>query len=507
MSGDAGDDSSCMSRVGFGLLLGIYSMNDGKHLTSVLTPTAEKYDKRTCGRLLQLLQLAGPCPKLGEVRIFYDLEPEFSAVAVVGLGLQCEGYCDTEQLDKGKENIRVAAASAARALAELEINRLYCESFGHAESCAEGAALAVWIYQEYKNRKNRKNPVYLELFDDPDTTGWQIGLHKAAAQNLAKGLTEAPPNEMTPILFAQRAVEILCKAGVNVQVKVRNWAELQGMGGFLAVSKGSCQEPIFLEISYQGCGCCMEQPIVLVGKGCTFDSGGLCLRNVEDLHHARGDMAGAACIVAAIKAIASLQLPLNIRGLIPLCEHMPGCSAMKPGDIVETYNKKFVMIQNTQHEGRLMLADALAYANAFCPCFTLDVASLCRESKDCMSTSASLIYTNSDRLWNTIQLASVHTGDRVWRMPLFSHYWKKVAISSSVDMKNVGRIHPGGEPCRGAAFLREFAPPGDWMHMDNYNVILSDGLTDTPYIRAGMTGRPTRTLIEFLSQLICKHDS
>lgn len=508
MSSNVSDETSCVNRLGFGLLLGIYSNNDGRHNTSVLTPSAERYDKKTCGRLQRLISLAGPCPKLGEVRIFYDLEPEFSAVAIVGLGKRCEGYSEEENLDKGKEHIRVAAAAAAQALVKIDINRLYCESFGHAESCAEGVALSVWIYQEYKNKKYRRNPVFLELYDDYDFTGWQIGLQKAAAQNLAKGLTEAPANEMTPILFAQKAVEILCKAGVNVQVKVRNWVETQGMGGFLAVAKGSCQEPVFLEIAYQGCGCCMEQPIVLIGKGCTFDSGGLCLREANDMMMmGKSDMAGAACIVAAIRAVASLQLPLNIRGLIPLCEHMPGCNAMKPGDIIETYNCKSVLIQDTRLEGRLLLADALAYANAFRPWFTLDVASLCEEASSLFSTASSLIFTNSDKLWNTIQLASVHTGDRVWRMPLFDHYHKKVTVSSSVDIKNYGRVTPGGEPCRAAAFLREFAPCGNWMHIDNYGVLRSDGKSDPKYLKKGMTGRPTRTIIEFLSQLICKDDS
>lgn len=506
--GDNDDDQSiCMKRVGFGLLLGVYSQNDGRHDTSVFTPTAEKYNKRTCGRLGHLLGIAGPCPKLGEVRVFYGLETEFSAVAVVGLGPQCEGYDEFEQLDKGKENIRVAAAAAAKALIELDMNRLFCESFGHAESCAEGAALAVWIYQEYKNIHKRRPPTYLELFEDYDWTGWQIGLQKAAAQNLARSLTEAPANAMTPILFAQKSVEILCKAGVNVQVKVRNWAELQGMGGFLAVSKGSCQEPIFMEISFHGTNNIKERPIVLIGKGCTFDSGGIGLRSPEELKYMRNDVAGAAVIVAAIRAVASLQIPLNIRGLIPLCEHMPGCNALKPGDVIETFSRKNVMVQDVRCEGRLMLADALSYAQTYWPRFILDVASLTKGVRTGLSTAATAVFTNSDRLWSTMQLASVHTGDRVWRFPLFEHYTKKMVTSTSFDLKNKGRVGPGGDPCRAAAFLGEFVPCGEWLHLDNYGVTMSDGVSDPPYLRPGMTGRPTRTLIEFLSQLVCKHES
>lgn len=503
---DADDPASCIQRIGFGLLLGVYSNNDGRHDTSQFTPAGEKYNKRVCGRLKQLLSIAGPCPKLGEVRVFYDLEPNFSAVAVVGLGNDCDGFSEEENLDQGKENIRVASASAALTLANLEINRIYCESFGHAESCAEGAALALWLFQEHKNLAKRRVPTYLELYDDHDWTGWQIGLHKAAAQNLARGLMEAPANYMTPILFAQKAVEILCKAGVNVEVKVRQWAELQGMGAFLAVAKGSCQEPVFLEISFHGSGDFKERPIVLVGKGCTFDSGGMCLGQPDKICMMRGDIAGAACVVAAIRAIASLQLPINVYGLIPLCEHMPGCNAMKPGEIINSFSGKTILVQDTRCEGRLMLADALSYAQTFWPRFILDVASLTRGIRNGLGTTASGVYTNSELLWKTLQLASVHTGDRVWRMPLFNHYTKKMTCSSSVDTKNYGRYPWGGDPCRAAAFLREFVPCGEWLHIDNFSVMCSDGISDPPYYRAGMTGRPTRTLIEFLSQLCCKPD-
>lgn len=357
--------SGCGDNRRKGLVVGVYEyedkMNPGK-----LTQTGQKYNRLCKGKLMNLLKLISPPPHKGEVRLFYNLEPEFVAVAVVGLGKECLGYDSFEQMDEGKEAIRLAAASGSRALQNLPLQKIFTESFGHAESAAEGAALGVWLYQEKKKKEHQMFIPQLELYDDCDWTGWQIGLQKAAAQNLARQLMDTPANLMTPTSFAQNAVEVLCKSGVNVEVKVKGWAETQKMNAFLAVSKGSCEPPIFLELSYYGSSR-EERPIVLIGKGITYNSGGLCLRSCPGQRHMRGDMGGAACVVAATRAVAGLQLPINVRGLIPLCENMPGCAAMRPGDIVRAMNGKTIEIQTTDCAGRLVLADALVYAQSFWP--------------------------------------------------------------------------------------------------------------------------------------------
>lgn len=338
-----------------------------------------------------------------------------------------------------------------------------------------------------------------------------MGLEKAAAQNLARRLTAAPSNITTPIAFAKAAVEVLCKIGVSVEVKDREWVKLQGMGGFLAVAQGSNQQPIFMELSYYGTGNKQEPPVVLVGQGSTFDNGGL---NRKDMKHMWGHKSGAACVVAAVRASATLKLKINIRGLIPLTENIPGCRAMKPGDVVRMYNGKNILIQDTGCEGQLMLADALAYAATYQPQCIVDVGSLTRGTLNGLSTAASGVFTTSENLWKMLSMASIHTGDRVWRLPLFQHYSKKLIISKSVDLQTMGRNNMqsghcrpeknsewNGEPCRAAAFLRQFTPTDEWLHIDNFGVMVTDGETDASYLRAGMTGRPTRTLIEFLYQL------
>lgn len=360
------NEELCGENKKVGLIVGIYEYPEEEKFIGKLTPSGEKYNRQCKNRIKDILRKIYPPPSMGEVRLFYDLDPEFTAVAVVGLGKECLGYDSFEQMDEGKEAIRIAAASGARSLQNIPIQKICVESFGHAESAAEGAALGVWLYQEKRKKENQLRIPQLELYDDCDWTGWQIGLQKAAAQNLARQLMDTPANLMTPTSFAQNAVEVLCKSGVNVEVKVKGWAETQKMNAFLACAKGSCEPPIFLELSYYGASR-EERPIVLIGKGITYNSGGICLKTRQEQKFMRGDMGGAACVVAATRAVAGLQLPINIRGLIPLCENMPGCAAMRPGDIVRAMNGKTIKVQTTDCAGRLVLADALVYAQSFWP--------------------------------------------------------------------------------------------------------------------------------------------
>lgn len=299
---------------------------------------------------------------------------------------------------------------------------------------------------------------------------------------------------------------MLCKAGVNVEVKVRGWAETQKMYAFLAAAQGSCEPPIFLEISYYGASR-DERPVVLIGKGITYNSGGLCLKDCRQMKHMRGDMAGAAIVVAATRAVAGLQLPLNIRGLIPLCENMPGCAAMRSGDIVRAMNGKSIEIEETDCAGRLALADALVYAQNFWPRFIVDVGTMTYDISNALGAATSGVFSNSEALWEYMLAASMHTGDRVWRMPLWEHFTKLLTHNPNCDVKTLGRRgrHHYGGACKAAAFLNEFVPCGDWLHIDNFGVMCSNG-EDYPYLRKGMSGRPTRTLVEFLSQLVCHRE-
>ncbi|KAK9500510.1 hypothetical protein O3M35_001762 [Rhynocoris fuscipes] len=494
------------AREGKALLLGVYSTCTPMDPSEIIfTRTALNYDKFSCLKLSESLRAAGPLPALGEVRLCYNLEPTFPIVAVAGLGNQCYGYNRMEKRDEAKEAIRVAVGTAARAVHELNVSRIYMESFGNSEAAAEGAVLSLWIYQDLKHRSHKIRIPYIGLYDDGDWVGWQVGLEKAAAQNLARHLMETPSNLMTPTNFALSAVEALSRTGVSVHVKVREWAEENEMNGFLAVAKGSAEDPIFLELLYNGCDPC-EKPIVLIGKGVTFDSGGLCLKKREALTNMRGDMGGAAAVVATMRAITTMKLPLNVRGIIPLCENMPGARATKPGDIIRAMNGKTVLIENTDAEGVLLLADAISYSTKYDPKFMLDVGTLTADMESIMAASATGVFTNCDSLWASMKSAAVHTGDRVWRFPLWKIYQQQIKPAHvNCDLTNTPE-GLNGYSCAMAAFLWHFIYHYKWMHMDTFGVMMEYG--DTPYLRAGMSGRPTRTLIEFLAQISCKtaHD-
>lgn len=445
-------------------------------------------------------------PKRGEFRTFYAIEPNFTVVVVVGLGHKCLGYDSHEQIDEGKEAIRIAAATGCRALQALQTNKIYVETFGNAEASAEGAIMSIWVFQQLRNKALWEYMPQIEMHVERglecDWEGWKIGMQKASAQNLARELMEFPANLMTPTKFAQNVVNVLCDSGVNVEVKVRAWAETQRMNAFLAVAKGSCEPPIFLELSYYGAEH-NERPIVLIGQGNTFDCGGLSLKSPEEMRCMRGDMCGAAAVVATCRAIASLRLPVNLRALIPLCEHMVGCNAIKPGDVIAAMNGKSIEVEDTNSEGAIVLVDALLYAQLFSPRFIVDVSTVSKEAMPVLGNVCSGVYTNSEELWEQMKSAGVHSGDRVWRMPLWDYYSQLVCSSPSTDVQNVG-VGRGGGSCRGAAFLRQFVPCGAWLHMESRGVMTTDG-TDYPYLKYGMAGRPTRTLIEFIAQTVC-HD-
>lgn len=175
-------------------------------------------------------------------------------------------------------------------------------------------------------------------------------------------------------------------------------------------------------------------------------------------------MCGAATVVATCRAIASLRLPINIRGLIPLCEHMIGCNALKPGDVIQAMNGKSIEIEHTDYEAPIVLVDALLYAQNFNPKFIIDIGTISTDICSVLGPTCTGIFTNSEELWQQIKNAGVHTGDRVWRMPLWNHYTKQMCSSETVDVQNVG-IGRGGGACKGAAILREFVPYGPWMHV------------------------------------------
>ncbi|KAJ2954045.1 hypothetical protein O0L34_g2258 [Tuta absoluta] len=496
------DPMACRVR-DHGLVLGVYYNEHVEGEPAILTASAEKYDRQTNGKLWKLLKLS-PIPKLGECRVFFDVDPWYGYIAVAGLGSECLAFNTTERMDESKEAIRVAAGVGARALKKLDPTHIDLESFGNAECSAEGASLAIWGFNEYKTIKTIprvKHPV-LRLYDDCDFEGFKIGQHKAEAQNLARYLQELPPNVLNPTSFAKIAVDLLCELDINVEIKTKGWASAHEMGGIVAIGKSSVQPPLYVEISYYGASEC-SRPIVLIGKGVTFDSGSLELKSQEELRYMKGDMAGAACVLAITRAAALLKLPVNIRGILPLCELMPNGRSPKYGDIICSANGKSIHVRLPSREGRLLIADSLVYSRNYWPKMILDIGTMSKELIATLGGAACGCYSNDDDLFCYMEAASSHTGDRVWRMPLWQFYENRVLDCGTADVAVTGVHHFGDSPnC--AAFLKQFVCDSSWVHLDTYNITYTKGV-DFPYLPRGMTGRPTRTVIEFIHQLLADH--
>ncbi|XP_028833107.1 cytosol aminopeptidase [Denticeps clupeoides] len=481
-----------------GLVLGVYEKekDEGGQL---LTEAGKALDRSLSGRLSQMLSISGPSIKKGKGRVFYGLHEDFPSVVVVGLGKSSDGVCGKESWDSCKENIRAAVSMGCRVLQDLEVSVVEVDPCGDGQSAAEGAVLGLFEYDELKSKK--KFRVTPRLHGSSDLAAWEKGVVYAEGQNLARWLMEAPANHVTPTVFADTIEQKLAPHSnrVTVHKRPQTWIEEQQMGAFLSVSKGSEEPPVFLELHYRGSATSSTEPLVLVGKGITFDSGGISLKPSSGMDAMRADMGGAATVCAAIVTAAALKLQIDIIGLAPLCENMPSGRANKPGDVVKAKNGKTIQVDNTDAEGRLILADALCYAHSFNPRAIVNAATLTGAMDVALGSAAAGVFTNSDWLWDQLHKASIITGDRVWRMPLFQHYSRQVKDSQLADLNNIGKYSRSGGACTAAAFLREFVTANHWAHLDIAGVMSNKD--EVPYLRKGMSGRPTRTLVEFAAGL------
>ncbi|PHZ09652.1 peptidase M17, leucyl aminopeptidase [Rhizopus microsporus ATCC 52813] len=366
----------------------------------------------------------------------------------------------------------------------------------HAQGAGEGAVLAQFSFDKLKT-KEKEDAIEVEpLKSNPD---WEKGQIMAASQNVARMLMTSPSNLMTPKLFAEEVAYLL--AGLeNVEVIVRDeeWAIKQNMNAFLAVAKGSREPLRFLEIHYKG-GKEGDKAHGLVGKGVTFDSGGISLKPSNNMALMKGDMGGAATVAGALYGIAKLKLPVNVIAVTPLCENMPSGQATKPGDVIKAMNGKSIEILDTDAEGRLILADALHYISSKYPLASLiDLATLTGAMDVALGNVFAGVFTNSDTLWTRLEAAGKSANDPFWRMPLHDEYLKEMQESLVADLNNLGKGRSGGA-CSAAAFLKEFVVNNvDWAHIDIAGVMDSQA-TDGYHIK-GMSGRPTRSLIEFIGK-------
>jgi leucyl aminopeptidase len=305
-----------------------------------------------------------------------------------------------------------------------------------------------------------------------------------------RDLGNAPSNIITPSRLAERAADVAKKAGVKCTVYGRREIEKMKMGGLLAVNRGSAEEPRFVVLEYKPRRA--TKHVALVGKGITFDSGGISIKPAEKMEEMKFDMCGAAAVIGTIEAAAKLELPIRITGCIPSTDNLPSGSAYKPGEIITMMNGKTVEIVNTDAEGRMILGDALHYASKLKPDHLLDYATLTGACVVALASEAAGLFSNDDELARKLIESGERVGERLWRMPVWDDY-KELIHSEWADMKNSGGRWGGA--ITAAVFLKEFVDCPSWAHLDIAGTAYSD--RDPK----GATGAGVRVTIEFLESL------
>lgn len=312
-------------------------------------------------------------------------------------------------------------------------------------------------------------------------------------QTLVRQLANTPANHLTPRKYAKRAQSLASKYGFECTVLDEAAIRKEKMGALLSVSQGSVEPPRFLVLKHKG-GRDKQKPVVLVGKGVTFDAGGISLKPSLNMHEMKGDMAGSAVVLATIATAARLNLPQNIVGLIPMAENLPSGTATKPGDVVVSRKGLTIEVINTDAEGRLLLADGLDYANTFDPQVVIDVATLTGATLYILGYSGAPIMGNSTKLLDRLQEASDATAERTWPLPIWDDMREQMK-SPVADLTNSGG-RPAGT-IAAAAFLENFVGKWPWAHVDIAYVDVEPA--GRPYVPKGTTGFGLRLLIEVLS--------
>jgi leucyl aminopeptidase len=370
-----------------------------------------------------------------------------------------------------------------------------------AQALVEGAILGTYRFNRHK--KTDEDAAELESLTivEHDAAKQQAmapaaerGRIVAEAANFARDLSNEPANVLTPTEFAARTEAMAQQYGLGVHVYDRDWAESQGMGSFLGVARGSAQPPKFIVLTYQGG--VESKSLGLIGKGITFDTGGISIKPAANMDEMKGDMSGGAAVIAAMSAIAQLKPKVNVTALVPAAENMPGGNATKPGDVLRAMNGKTIEVINTDAEGRLILADALCYALKLDLSPLVDVATLTGAISYALGNVAYGVFSSDDALTARIKAASAASGERCWELPMFDDY-KELNKSNVADMKNSGGPRAGS--IAAAFFLKEFVDARPWAHLDIAGVDFFE--KEKGATVKGASGIPVRTLVQFALDL------
>ncbi len=445
------------------------------------------------GRLLASGDFTG---KKDETALLYPGGPA-ARVLLVGLGKPAD-------VDRG--SIRRAAAIGAKRARTIGVAaaaiHLGADSRGGVaavdagQSIAEGLGQGAWFFTDMKLPPEDKRAIleHVDVLAPEDQAalerGHRVGAALAAGQSLARGVQVLPSNVCTPSYLAGIAVEIGKRHGIAVTILDKAAIIAEGMRTLMAVAQGSAEDPRFIVLEYKGAP---GAPIVLVGKGVTFDTGGISIKPAQNMEDMKYDMSGAAAVLGTFEALGRLRPKVHVIGLIPSTENMPSGTAMKPGDVIKSHLGKTIEIINTDAEGRLILCDALSYARRYAPACVVDLATLTGAIVIALGHTASGVMGTDEKLIESIRAAGERAGERVWPLPLWDEF-RELIKSDIADMKNSGG-RPAGSISAGW-FLREFADEFPWAHLDIAGTAYSD--RDDPSRVKGPTGVGVRLCTELV---------
>ncbi len=468
---------------------------------SALAGVAQSVDADLGGALAAVLSSGEIKGKSGELTMVHAHEKPYGRVLMIGLGDAAKfepwmlaRYAGTAVRYLGKRNIREVAFALP---AQARGNETTCASF-----LVEGATSGefdITLYQKEPEKRSGAEHVSI-LVQDFDKAALEKGVERGEivgdAVNFARRLAATPANDMTPTHLAKQASKAGKKVGLDVDVFDADKCRDLGMGSFLSVAQGSAQEPKFIVMHYNG-NPDSKDLLALVGKGITFDSGGISIKPADRMEEMKYDMSGGAGVIATMRALGKLKPPINVVGIVPATENMPGSKATKPGDIFTAMNGKTIEVINTDAEGRLILADGICYAEKLGATKIIDCATLTGACVIALGHAASAAVSNDDAFAEQFLAAAKPSGERYWRMPLYDDY--STAMKSDVaDLKNTGG-RPAGT-LTAAAFLKAFVPEKTpWIHLDIAGTAYLDN--ESAWQAKGPTGTPVRALLSFIEQL------
>jgi leucyl aminopeptidase len=462
-------------------------------------------DRALDSAITQLIRQGHIKGKLNEITLIHSLgRLPAGRIAIIGLGKKKElntnkvrgAVAETCRYLRGKSVVSVASGEQG-----AEINGIKTEEA--VQAITEGALLGLYTFRRHMTKKeNDFGEIKLFTIFGKEKRALEKAIEKgqiiAEAANWTRDIVNEPSNFMTPTDMALAAEQLSKKYGLDVEVFERDKMKELGMGGLLSVSQGSQQPPKFIILTYKGRES-KDIDAALVGKGITFDSGGISIKPSEHMEDMKGDMAGGASVMGSIMAISQLKPKINVTAIVPATENMPSGSAQKPGDVLTAMNGKTIEVINTDAEGRLILADALSYANKLGAKVIIDAATLTGACQVALGKICSGAFTNNQTLLDKVTAAGKEVGELAWQLPMFDEYTE--AIKSNVaDIKNVGNRYGGA--ITAAKFLEEFADKTPWVHLDIAGTFDTD--KEKGYLVKGATGVPVRTLVQLVLSLVKK---